>query len=648
MTGFDEFRVLDHGYFKVTGVLGDDLLPLEAARMSTDNPTGVHEDKDDRLRTRLWGDKHTCYDDQTEVLVEGQGFVPWPKVTRDYKLGIWDPERRTLCYEEPLGLVDEPYKGPMYRVDHGGVDLLVTPQHKMWVQLYKYDSQLGHNTWTGTPELISAEELGQRSMVRYCKIATFCGPYEGEISLAELRLMGFFIGDGSARDSRTNGITFHIKKKRKVDFLREICEEEGLSLRQLSNNTYVVDRGGIALNYQALFYTEEGKKDIPSFMWELPAPAARAVLEGLRASDGSEKRSTWQYSTSVERVAEGVQLLALHAGEAAHINQSGGMWNVMFLSRMTHPIVNQGKQQVSWEEYEGRVYCARTRTGILVVRRNGKIVLSGNSPFEMNQMQVEMMLPMFCLRQIDRHRTIRISNENILAQFTVKGVPIQADIEMEIEDYDEHRVYTNRNEFSGRYSTMPDAYYIPPDSRFRAKGVVNKQGSAELLDEGIRIMAREVISDTTRLCREAYNTLIEHNVASELARMVLPQNQYTKIRMSACLLHWLKFLDLRMRPDVQEETRAYAQCLAHSIRRAWPKCWDVFEEHTLYATTLTRTDRFVMHQVLGAGTEDRLRDSAKAQGYTERQIDQLIRKLRGPEPDLTHLSPSVRFEVPGT
>lgn len=266
------------------------------------------------------------------------------------------------------------------------------------------------------------------------------------------------------------------------------------------------------------------------------------------------------------------------------------------------------------------------------------------SPFEMNVMQVEMMLPMFCLRQIDRHRTVSIVNPDVLAKFTVKGVPIQADIELEVEDYDEHRVFTSRNEFSGRYSTMPNAYYIPSLERIRAKGVVNKQGSGDQLDEETRVMAQSVIEDTTRICREAYELLIEHNVASEIARTLLPQNQYTKIRMSACLLHWLKFLDLRLRPDVQEETRAYAQCIAHSLRRAWPKCWEVFEEHTLYATSLTRTDRFIMHQVLGAATEERLRDSAKAQGYSDKQIDKLIRKLRGPEPDLTQLSSSISFD----
>lgn len=56
------------------------------------------------------------------------------------------------------------------------------------------------------------------------------------------------------------------------------------------------------------------------------------------------------------------------------------MNRVMVLSRMLEPIVNYaGKRNTSWVDYSGEIHCAHTRTGILVVRRNGKIVLSGNT-----------------------------------------------------------------------------------------------------------------------------------------------------------------------------------------------------------------------------------------------------------------------------
>jgi len=251
------------------------------------------------------------------------------------------------------------------------------------------------------------------------------------------------------------------------------------------------------------------------------------------------------------------------------------------------------------------------------------------SPFESNYVTFEMQLPLFVLRQLDRHRTLRIQNTSIEV----------------IEDYDEHRVYTNRNEFSGRYAEMPDLYYVPPTERIRKKGVTNKQGSGEPLEADHQHMVQSEIQHATQVAREAYDNIGGTGCASEIARLVLPQNQYTKIRMTGCLLHWLKFFDLRLRTDVQEETRAYAQCMALIVRQLWPRCWGVFEEHTLYGSHLTGTDRKVLHKLLAQPAfQDLLGVLARDRGYTEQQIRKLEKKL-APEPeDLLSPLDCVRLE----
>jgi thymidylate synthase (FAD) len=53
-----EIKVLDKGYVKLIGHFVDDNTPLLAARMSTGNPTGIDEKKDDKLREYLWKNNH--------------------------------------------------------------------------------------------------------------------------------------------------------------------------------------------------------------------------------------------------------------------------------------------------------------------------------------------------------------------------------------------------------------------------------------------------------------------------------------------------------------------------------------------------------------------------------------------------------------
>jgi thymidylate synthase (FAD) len=583
---FDVHVLDEQGRITLIDVMGDDLSPLYNARLSTGNQTGVDEAKDDSLRTRLWKDKHTCYDAETEVLVHGCGFVPWPQVTPDMRLGVWSPKKGSLQYEKPKRLIDEKFSGPhMYRVDHGGVDLLVTPNHNMWVQLQELASELNEDELRGwkEPQLISAANLGHRTMVRYSKLAPYTNaPRTEKYSAARLRLYGFFVGDGSARDSYRNAITFNVRKQRKVDFLQEICIEEGLEFEQRPSKVCLVREPDIAQVCQ-MFYNEAGEKQIPLEFQYMNQEDSAAFLDGLRASDGSEKRGTWQFSTSVRAVAEAVQLIALHAGCAAHVHENAaGMWNVMFLSRMHSPVVNQGKRQTSWVPYTGRVYCAETSTGILVVRRNGKIVLSGNSPFESAVLCFELELPMACLRQIDRHRTVSVSEMKIEVY----------------EEYDDFRLYTNRNEFSARYSEMPDKYYIPGTDRMCKKGTANKQGSGIPLAGPVQESCVEVIRQHSIAARDAYDRLIQTGVASETARWVLPQNQMTKIRLQATLLNWLKFLALRLKPDVQLETRLYAEAIAAAIEQTFPRCWKVFTEHTLKAATFSLSETATLERAL--------------------------------------------------
>lgn len=202
------------------------------------------------------------------------------------------------------------------------------------------------------------------------------------------------------------------------------------------------------------------------------------------------------------------------------------------------------------------------------------------SPFEQCELVVEIQCPIFVLRQIDRHRTVDYDG-------TV------------IESEDENpRQFMSRNEFSGRYATMPDLFFIPDVDRIQKKGAANKQGSAGALDRDDQEAVRESILNGTQIARRSYEWMVDKNVASEIARVALPLNQYTKLRLKGSLLTWLKFLNLRLRLDVQLECRVYAQEIAKVVRRLFPKTWKIFEDETLYAIKLNVGDRMALTKIL--------------------------------------------------
>ncbi len=68
----DTIPLLNHGYVKYIAHLGDDLTPLEAARMSTGNPTGVDHAKDTATRDYLWRHAHATPFEMAVLQIEVQ------------------------------------------------------------------------------------------------------------------------------------------------------------------------------------------------------------------------------------------------------------------------------------------------------------------------------------------------------------------------------------------------------------------------------------------------------------------------------------------------------------------------------------------------------------------------------------------------
>lgn len=580
-------NILDHGYLEKIEHWGSDERIIESARMSTSKgflgweagpcPVCGNEEElrlvcfscekkgtilgDKKLLKRLWDFKH-CYDSQTEVLTS-RGFVNWANVTEDDNLGQWDEEADSLIYEKSLELIKSDYSGQMYRVDHGGVDLLVTDKHKMYVKRIvplPTDENPRKQGWESNWKLKTVSSLGTSSMIRFRKHAarnkqndidlnkTDLGnpvypPHDD--SQAMLRLIGFFLGDGHAYRSGGDSVVFHLKKERKICFLKEVCLELGWPLDVMAGNNYVLRAEGVGDLFRSQFYDKNAEKCVPFYLLDLNTDDAKAILDGLKNSDGTKKRGAWQYYTTSRQLAECVQLFVLHAGGSAQTGFDGYIHRVMVLSRMLEPVINQGKENTSWEQYDGKVYCAHTRTGILVVRRNGKIVLSGNStPFEFAGLTLEVQIPIMAIREWHRHRTQSYS------------------------------------ELSARYTPLPDFNYMPTVERCLIVNATNKQagkikGSDELTHESVLEWLEE-LSGAYELAEKVYQSGLKRGIPKEVARLPVPVGRYTKMRATANLRNWLAFLTLRMDPGAQLEIRLYANEVAKVVAETFPRTYSLF------------------------------------------------------------------------
>ena len=178
------------------------------------------------------------------------------------------------------------------------------------------------------------------------------------------------------------------------------------------------------------------------------------------------------------------------------------------------------------------------------------------TPVEMVCFKFHLRLPIFCARQMVRHRSASL------------------------------------NEISGRYSVLPADFYTPDVDNVRQQSQLNKQGGDIQIDENV---AAKFIADLKHTDLEAYQLYekyLEAGVSREQARMLLPIGLYTEWYWECDLRNLLHFLGLRCDKHAQHEMRVFANAMLDLIRPLVPMTVEAWEDYSPYrgAVLLSRLE----------------------------------------------------------
>jgi len=339
---------------------------------------------------------HTCYDSDTDVLT-ASGWKAWPDVNNNDRLATLNQATQRVEYHKPTRVIHDHYRGRMYRVDGQQVDLLVTPEHRMWA--CRTTTREGRRKEHYA--LVSASDIGGLTHA-YMKGSTGYEPHESGItqngahSRDLLALLGFAIGDGYVGE-RGRQVHFHLFKERKIVWLTSIVGRLGFEFGvNAEDGKYRVT---LPENLVGLFreiYDADGQKQVPPDVLTTAGSGLLAGLyDGLIASDGHDNGSSHTFDTTSAKLAGQFQQLCLHIGIAANITNTISPEDYKGQFVMNHSVVRLGVERrtlrpeynkpgspsrTSWiEEWEGDIHCAEVPNNTLYVRRNGKPVWSGNS-----------------------------------------------------------------------------------------------------------------------------------------------------------------------------------------------------------------------------------------------------------------------------
>ena len=118
-----------------------------------------------------------------------------------------------------------------------------------------------------------------------------------------------------------------------------------------------------------------------------------------------------------------------------------------------------------------------------------------------------------------------------------------------------HRSFSFQ-EFSQRYA-VADGYEF---SEARAQDDKNRQNSLPIEDTNQQEWWRQMQDRVLKECRFVYERALEHGIAKEVARKLLPEGLTTsRMYMAGSIRSWLHYIDVRTDPSTQKEHREVAE-----------------------------------------------------------------------------------------
>ena len=354
-----------------------------------------------------------CFDDQTEILTEFNGWQLFKDLTPTDRVGTLNPDTHQFEWQTPTAYTDELYKGDMYHYVARSFDLMVTPNHRMYVRRYlpmlnrlcpdqlEYPTK-SHKTVDINWQFIEAQNLSnvyrQEWQMTRCTTGWIGTPMDfveipirqakkyasspikhfGKLRIEDAsELIGWYATEGSMCKKHKQ---FTITQSQRVN---PLYHAQIIDLLTRIGFTDIQGRGKdlkdiTACSVELCDWLSEQcgvgsyNKKIPSWLKACNTDVLRILFDTMIAGDGWDNNRGFGYRSVSKQLLNDVSEIAIKLGYA--VTQYGECLSITDTQK--YPTINRGPEIVP---YLGRIFCVTVPNGIILVRRNGRTIFSGNS-----------------------------------------------------------------------------------------------------------------------------------------------------------------------------------------------------------------------------------------------------------------------------
>lgn len=310
---------------------------------------------------------HGCLTGDHEVLTLG-GWKNISKVSLEDKVACYDKSNEVIDFRNPTQVVAYPYVGNLYTFKGTAYDLTATHDHRM---PYQHDGG-------GMREDI-AESVAGRASAKLPYAGYYVGGQE-VVSGDEARLIAAIQCDGYVLDGAAH---FHLKRPRKITRLKELLKRLNFKYWEGAGDRA---KGTTKIRIGKRSYVAE-KKYAGAWMLNWPKEALAAWLDELPFWDGHHNKSgTISFSSvNLEHLGWIRTIAALvgkgSVGQGTYVSGYGSKIGRISINNRKYAAV-KSMDVTSENSADTMVYCLTVPTTFFVVRRDGNIMITGNTSYD--------------------------------------------------------------------------------------------------------------------------------------------------------------------------------------------------------------------------------------------------------------------------
>jgi UDP-glucuronate decarboxylase len=337
----------------------------------------------------------SCFSEDTEVLTrDGWKFFRDIK-TEDEIMTI--SKEGILEYQKPIEIISEKYVGDMIKFQNTKIDLLVTPNHRMYVRErgsreFNLIPAFESIRWERAEMQKKGNWIGKEE--KYFYLPPVLNNKVGNINKIKmddwLEFLGYYITKGCVH-VRKRGDKKYLANRYSVLIAQDRKDKERWNkiracLERLPFRFYDSDDHQFRIcNKQLALYLkrlgDSGERFIPTEFKNLSKRQLRILFDSLMLGDESGKCDAF-YSSS-HRLTGDMHELLLKLGISGNIafkdkRKENPVYQIQILTDEKKDFLTPQYPRRTIERYDGLVYCVNVPNHVIFVRRNGKTLFCGN------------------------------------------------------------------------------------------------------------------------------------------------------------------------------------------------------------------------------------------------------------------------------